>query len=119
MRKAIIVASAVGLASLLGMAGVESAYAARPVTCGQYLKTSHAHQRAAFARVTASLPPPSLATGDTATSGGKSAENTQARPKGSSVLVAACEAASPDSTVADAYRHTLSNITSNAGQTSN
>lgn len=107
----IVTGAVVALGILVGGAGIESAYAAQPVTCGQYMKMSHARQRAAFARVKAAMPTPSLVTSTTTTSSGKSAENTPTRPINSGAVVAACQAASPSSTVADAIRHTMSNTT--------
>jgi len=119
MKPMLTVTSAIlALGLLVGGVAVDTASAATPLTCAQYMKLSPAHRRAMFARVKASLPTPSLATPTTTTSSGKSAENTPAKPRNSTALVAACQAASPDSTVADAVRHaqtsnTTTNTTSN------
>ena len=119
MKPMLTVTSAIlALGLLVGGVAVDTASAATPLTCAQYMKLSPAHRRAMFARVKASLPTPSLATPTTTTSSGKAAENKPMRPTSASTLVAACQAASPDSTVADAVRHEQpSNTTTNSTST--
>jgi hypothetical protein len=86
--------------SMTGVA-VQSAYAvdAATITCGDFSKMSAADQDAGFAAVMAAMPAKGATT---STSTDKSTQDTAKPPMNAGAVVAACQAATPATTVMDA-----------------
>lgn len=101
----LIATAALVLAVSLGSTPVSvvNAAASKDITCGQLMKMSASQRSRAFRTVAASMPASSLATNLAPSSGGNSSQHRVLRPKNVGQLISACQAASPDSTVRDAY----------------
>ena len=106
--------------SMTGIA-IPSAYAAdaASVTCADFTAMSSADQEAAFESVKAAIPPTTLAKGDSTHETGQSAANNDKTMTPSvGMLVSACQAAGPTSTVMAAVQQAMGgNVTTSTTTT--
>jgi hypothetical protein len=102
--------------SMSGVA-IQSAYAAvdaATVTCSDFIKMSPADQEAGFEAVKAAMPPMTLAKADSTNQKGQSAANGPAPTPSVGMLISACQAADPTSTVMAAAMKAMGQNTTGA-----